>query len=51
MIHLVKLVQARTLHLQRVVKDNPYMSVDEKQDSDIQSLKSRLGWNVRDMLR
>ena len=40
--HLLKLVQARTLHLQRIVKDNPYTSVDEKQDLDISSIKARL---------
>jgi uncharacterized coiled-coil protein SlyX len=42
MSHLVKLVQARTLHLQRVVKDNPYTSVDKKQNEDIRALTSRL---------
>lgn len=42
MSHAIKLVQARTLHLQRIVKDNPYTSVDEKQDLDITSLKTRI---------
>ncbi len=40
--HLVKLVQAHTLHLQRIVKDNPYTSVDQKQDEDIAGLRRQL---------
>lgn len=43
MSHLVKLVQARTLHLQRVVKDNPYRSVDEQQNADISHIRQRMG--------
>lgn len=42
MSHLVKLVQARTLHLQRVVKDNPYQSVDEQQNEDISHIRERI---------
>lgn len=42
MSHLVKLVQARTLHLQRIVKDNPYQSVDEQQNQDIHHIRQRL---------
>ena len=42
MSHLVKLVQARTLHLQRVVKDNPYQSVDEQQNASISLIRSRI---------
>lgn len=42
MSHLIKLGRARTLHLQRVVKDNPYSSVDERQNVDIRAIRSRL---------
>lgn len=42
MSHLVKLIQARTLHLQRIVKDNPYTSVDEKQNLHIRDILERL---------
>lgn len=42
MSHLVKLVQARTLHLQRVVKDNPYQSVDEQQNQDISDIRDKI---------
>ena len=42
MSHLVKLVQARTLHLQRIVKDNPYRSVDEQQSRDIEGIRGKI---------
>lgn len=42
MSHLVKLVQARTLHLQRMVKDNPYQSVDEQQSRDIARIREKV---------
>lgn len=42
MAHLVKLVQSRTLHLQRVVNANPYNSPNEKEAGDIRDLACRL---------
>jgi len=40
--HLVKLIQARTLHLQRIVEANRPTSVDERQNLDISDLRQRL---------
>jgi hypothetical protein len=43
MAHLVKLIQARTLHLQRVVSSNPYNSLNGgPSGSDVKDLTSRL---------
>lgn len=42
MSHLVKLIQARTLHLQRIVNANPYDSVAGEPTGDLQELKKRL---------
>src|SRR4051812_18543061 len=40
MAHLAKLIQSRTLHLQRVVNTNPYLNL--KQTGDIRALTRRL---------
>jgi hypothetical protein len=42
MAHLVKLIQSRTLHLQRIVNANPYDTVDGKDTGEIQDLVRRL---------
>lgn len=42
MSHLVKLIQARTLHLQRIVNANPYDSTDGKENGDVKHLMKRL---------
>lgn len=42
MSHLVKLIQARTLHLQRIVNANPYNTMNGESVGDIQDLKTRL---------
>ena len=42
MAHLVKLIQSRTLHLQRVVNANPYDTVSGKGTGDIPDLVRRL---------
>lgn len=42
MAHLVKLIQSRTLHLQRVVNSNPYDSVGGKATGDVADLVRRL---------
>jgi hypothetical protein len=42
MAHLVKLIQSRTLHLQRVVNSNPYNSMKRKGVGDIEDLVKRL---------
>ena len=42
MAHLVKLIRSRTLHLQRIVNANPYISVNEKEAGDIKDLARRL---------
>jgi hypothetical protein len=42
MAHLVKLIQSRTLHLQRVVNANPYDSVNGKDTGEIKDLVRRL---------
>jgi hypothetical protein len=42
MAHLVKLIQSRTLHLQRVVNSNPYDSINGKGLGDIGGLLRRL---------
>ncbi len=42
MAHLVKLIQARTLHLQRVVSAGPYNPTNASATSDIQALTRRL---------
>lgn len=42
MAHLVKLIQARTLHLQRVVNSNPYTAVNGQGVRDLQELSRRL---------
>lgn len=42
MAHLVKLIQARTLHLQRVVASNPYDSMSGKATGDVKDLVQRL---------
>jgi hypothetical protein len=42
MAHLVKLIQSRTLHLQRIVSSNPYNSADEKGSGDVKDLSRRL---------
>ena len=41
MAHLVKLIQSRTLHLQRVVNANPY-EINEKDSGDVKDLGRRL---------
>jgi len=41
MAHLVKLIQARTLHLQRVVSANPY-EINEKDSGELKSIVQRL---------
>jgi hypothetical protein len=41
--HMIKLILSRTLHLQRIVKDNPYTSVDEEQNASIKDMMQRLG--------
>lgn len=41
MAHLVKLIQSRTLHLQRVVSANPY-EINEKDSGAIKDLAQRL---------
>jgi hypothetical protein len=40
--HLVKLIQARTLHLQRIVNANPYVAVIENDAGEIKDLARRL---------
>ena len=42
MAHLVKLIQARTLHLQRLVNSNPYESVNANTANDFIDLARRL---------
>ncbi|KAG0652327.1 Carboxylesterase [Hyphodiscus hymeniophilus] len=42
MAHLVKLIQSRTLHLQRVVNANPYDTVNGKDTGEIKDLVRRL---------
>ena len=42
MAHLVKLIQSRTLHLQRVVNSNPYDTVNGKSVGDVKDLMRRL---------
>jgi len=44
MAHLVKLIQSRTLHLQRIVNSNPYTNTNEPQTSntEVQTLTRRL---------
>jgi hypothetical protein len=42
MSHLVKLIQARTLHLQRIANANPYDRVNEESAGDIEDLRRRL---------
>jgi hypothetical protein len=42
MAHLVKLIQSRTLHLQRVVNSNPYDTVNGKSVGDLKDLARRL---------
>jgi len=42
MAHLVKLIQSRTLHLQRVVNSNPYDTVNGKAVGDVKDLMRRL---------
>jgi len=42
MAHLVKLIQSRTLHLQRVVNSNPYDSIKGKGLGDVGDLNRRL---------
>jgi hypothetical protein len=42
MAHLVKLIQSRTLYLQRVVNSNPYDSVGGKATGDVTDLVRRL---------
>ncbi len=40
--HLVKLVQARTLHLQRVANSNPYDTINGQSIGDVKELSRRL---------
>jgi len=42
MAHLFKLIQSRTLHLQRVVNSNPYDGFNEKTNNDTKDLSRRL---------
>ncbi len=42
MAHLVKLIQSRTLHLQRVVNSNPYANSNGKPRADVDELVRRL---------
>jgi hypothetical protein len=43
MAHLVKLIQSRTLHLQRVVNSNPYNTLGgDKESGDVKDLVRRL---------
>jgi hypothetical protein len=42
MAHLVKLIQSRTLHLQRIVNSNPYDSTNKTDSDDIKALVHRL---------
>jgi len=42
MAHMVKLIQSRTLHLQRVVNSNPYDSIKGKGIGDVGNLTRRL---------
>lgn len=42
MSHLVKLIQARTLHLQRIVNANPYDTVGGEPAGDVSDLRRRL---------
>lgn len=42
MAHLVKLIQSRTLHLQRVVNSNPYNDLNGKTNNDTKDLFRRL---------
>lgn len=42
MAHLVKLIQARTLHLQRIVNTNPYVSSSAMDNEDAQGILQRL---------
>lgn len=42
MAHLVKLIQSRTLHLQRIVNANPYDTVNGKDTGDLKELVRRL---------
>jgi hypothetical protein len=40
--HLIKLIQSRTLHLQRVVNANPYVGVNGKGKDDVKGILRRL---------
>jgi hypothetical protein len=40
--HLVKLIQARTLYLQRIVNSNPYDNMGSKDKADVKELARRL---------
>jgi len=42
MAHLVKLIQSRTLHLQRVVNSNPYDTIKGKGVGDVRDMARRL---------
>ena len=42
MAHLVKLIQSRTLHLQRIVNENTYDSVNGKDTDEVKDLVRRL---------
>ncbi|TVY22402.1 hypothetical protein LHYA1_G008838 [Lachnellula hyalina] len=42
MSHLVKLVQSRTLHLQRVVNSNPYDEASENESGDVKDMLRRV---------
>ena len=42
MAHLVKLIQARTLHLQRIVNSNPYDTVKGRDVGDLKAVVRRL---------
>ncbi len=42
MAHLVKLIQSRTLHLQRVVASNPFDTVNVESTSDMKDIARRL---------
>ena len=42
MAHLVKLIQSRTLHLQRIVNANPYDNMNGKDTGDVKELVRRL---------
>ena len=42
MAHLVKLIQSRTLHLQRVVNSNPYDNENGNEDGDVKDMLRRV---------